>query len=396
MEILKNIPSLRFPEFKGEWEEKKLGEIATNKSAKFNPVKEKSFTKCIELEHLGTETGQLLGFIDGSNSGSIKNKFNEGDVLFGKLRPYLKKYLQAPFKGVCSSEIWVLNGIKITNSFLYRIVQTDKFIDLANQSSGSKMPRADWNVVENGIFSFPTLTEQQKIASFLTAVDYKLQALKQKKTLLEQFKKGVSQKIFSKELRFYDDNGNDYPDWEDRKLGEVLVKNSKKNKNQEFKLVQSVSNKRGFVNQDEYFEDRIIASKDLSNYYVIQKGDFAYNPSRIDVGSLAYKFDDKQSVISPLYISFKANKDFLNDVFLLEWFSTQQFTRQMNSSFEGSVRNTLSYESLQKIGISFPNHEEQYKIGNFLSAIDDKINHCQEQIVNTEVWKKGLLQQMFV
>ena len=361
MEILKNIPSLRFPEFKGEWEEKKLGEIATNKSAKFNPVKEKSFTKCIELEHLGTETGQLLGFIDGSNSGSIKNKFNEGDVLFGKLRPYLKKYLQAPFKGVCSSEIWVLNGIKITNSFLYRIVQTDKFIDLANQSSGSKMPRADWNVVENGIFSFPTLTEQQKIASFLTAVDYKLQALKQKKTLLEQFKKGVSQKIFSKELRFYDDNGNDYPDWE-----------------------------------DEYFEDRIIASKDLSNYYVIQKGDFAYNPSRIDVGSLAYKFDDKQSVISPLYISFKANKDFLNDVFLLEWFSTQQFTRQMNSSFEGSVRNTLSYESLQKIGISFPNHEEQYKIGNFLSAIDDKINHCQEQIVNTEVWKKGLLQQMFV
>ncbi|MBX9808636.1 MAG: restriction endonuclease subunit S, partial [Flavobacteriaceae bacterium] len=248
--------------------------------------------------------------------------------------------------------------------------------------------------VESAISS--TLPEQQKIASFLSAVDEKLQTLKQKKNLLEQYKKGVMQQTFSQELRFKDDNANDFADWEEKKLGEILIKNSKKNKNQEFKLVQSVSNKRGFVNQDEYFEDRIIASKDLSNYYVIQKGDFAYNPSRIDVGSLAYKFDDKSSVISPLYISFKANKNFLNDDFLLEWFSTQQFTRQMNSSFEGSVRNTLSYESLRKIEMSYPCLEEQTKIANFLSAIDEKINQCQAQIVNTEVWKKGLLQQMFV
>jgi type I restriction enzyme, S subunit len=113
-----NIPQLRFKGFEGEWENSKFGEIATNKSGKFNPAKENNFIKCIELEHLGTENGQLLGFIDGNNSGSIKNKFNEGDVLFGKLRPYLKKYLQAPFEGVCSSEIWVLKGIKITNSFL--------------------------------------------------------------------------------------------------------------------------------------------------------------------------------------------------------------------------------------------------------------------------------------
>ena len=213
---------------------------------------------------------------------------------------------------------------------------------------------------------------------------------------MEQYKKGVMQKIFSQEIRFKDDNGNEYPDWEEKKLGEVLVKNSKKNKNQEFKLVQSVSNKRGFVNQDEYFEDRIIASKDLSNYYVIQKGDFAYNPSRIDVGSLAYKFDNNTSVISPLYISFKAVVSSLVDSFLLEWFTTQQFTRQMNSSFEGSVRNTLSYESLRKIDITFPCIEEQTKIAHFLSAIDKKIKYCQEQIANTEVWKKGLLQQMFV
>jgi type I restriction enzyme S subunit len=297
--------------------------------------------------------------------------------------------------------------------YILQFFNQDKFRndEIAKYISSSSQPALSMESVRKFQIKFPSLPEQTKIASFLTAVDEKLQALKQKKTLLEQYKKGVMQKIFSQELRFKpapseisgDDtsttlsagNGNEYPDWEVKKLGEVLIKNSKKNKNQEFKLVQSVSNKRGFVNQDEYFEDRIIASKDLSNYYVIQKGDFAYNPSRIDVGSLAYKFDNNTSVISPLYISFKAVGDSLVDSFLLEWFTTQQFTRQMNNSFEGSVRNTLSYESLRKIEITFPCLEEQTKIANFLSSIDDKINHCGVQIEKMEVWKKGLLQQMF-
>ncbi len=84
--------------------------------------------------------------------------------------------------------------------------------------------------------------------------------------------------------------------------------------------MQSVSNKHGFINQDEYFENRRVASKDTSNYYVIKKGFFAYNPSRIDVGSLAYKFDDEISIISPLYVSFQANKEKIIDEFLLNWF----------------------------------------------------------------------------
>ena len=115
---------------------KKLGEISTNKSRKYNPNNETNFIKCIELEHLSSETGQLLGFVDGSQSGSIKNVFQKGNVLFGKLRPYLKKYYQPNFDGVCSSEIWVLNGKEILNDFLYYLIQTNSFVDLANQTSG--------------------------------------------------------------------------------------------------------------------------------------------------------------------------------------------------------------------------------------------------------------------
>src|SRR5690554_2675000 len=90
-------------------------------------------------------------------------------------------------------------------------------------------------------------------------------------------------------------------EWERIPLKNILIKNSTKNKNQKYTLVQSVSKIHGFINQDEFFENRRVASKDTSNYYVIKKGAFAYNPSRIDIGSLAYKFDDKTSIISPLY-----------------------------------------------------------------------------------------------
>ena len=383
---------MRFPSFFGEWEVKKLGEVATNKSEKYNPVNKTQFIKCIEMEHLATDTGQLLGYTNGSTSGSIKNVFNKGDVLFGKLRPYLKKYLQAPFDGVCSSEIWVLKGKNISNDFLYRIVQTKSFIDLANQSSGSKMPRADWNIVESGFFCIPILPEQKKIASFLSLIDERISTQNKIIEQIEFYFKGIKDNLFSQKIRFGDFADN----WETKKLGDVLLKNSTKNKNQKHSTVQSVSNKYGFINQEDIFEDRRVASVDTSNYYVIDKGCFAYNPSRINVGSLAYKFDDEISIISPLYISFKAKNIFLIDIFLLYWFKTIEFTKQMNNSFEGSVRNTLSYENLIKMSISIPSLKEQSQISSFLSKIDQKIQIEKAILEQLEMQKKYLLQQMFV
>jgi len=205
---------LRFPGFEGEWVAKKFGEVARNKSEKYNPANARGSMKCIELEHLTLGSGQLLGYIDGSQSGSIKNVFNKGDVLFGKLRPYLRKYLQAPFDGVCSSEIWVLKGNGVSNDFLYRIIQTDKFIDLANQSSGSKMPRADWSVVEKGIFSLPTIAEQKKISRFLSLLDERIATQNKIIEQLETLMLGLREKLLIQKMRFKDENGNEFLDWE--------------------------------------------------------------------------------------------------------------------------------------------------------------------------------------
>jgi type I restriction enzyme S subunit len=222
------VPKLRFKDENGQdfpdWEESTIGDIITQKSEKFNPEKSEENFKCIELEHLSQETGELLGYTDGQKQKSIKNKFRKGDVLFGKLRPYLKKFLKAPFDGVCSSEIWVLTGKKVSNDFVHLFIQTENFITVVNISSGSKMPRADWGVVSDGLAQYPVKEEQTKIADFLMAVDEKIAQLTQKCELLARYKQGVMQQIFSQELRFKDDDGSDFPDWEEKKLIEISNK----------------------------------------------------------------------------------------------------------------------------------------------------------------------------
>lgn len=181
-------------------------------------------------------------------------------------------------------------------------------------------------------------------------------------------------------------------EWEEKSLGEVLIKNSSKNRAQNYSLVQSISNKYGFIDQDEYFENRRVASRDTSNYYIIEKGYFAYNPSRIDVGSLAYKQDDKTSIISPLYVSFKANNKFVEDFFLLYFFSSVGFTKQM--IFEGGVRNTLNYENLIQIKIPVPTLEEQQRIAACHLSLDEVIVGESRKLEILRDHKKGLLQNL--
>ncbi len=374
-------PKLRFPEFKEIWEKKKLGEVSTNKSRKYNPLKDKEnrYIKCIELEHLSSDSGQLLGFIDGSNSGSIKNKFEKGDVLFGKLRPYLKKYLLSPFEGVCTSEIWVLKGTKISNPFLYCIVQTGNFIDIANQSSGSKMPRADWNVVSNYEVNYPSLNEQTKIANFLSSVDEKLNLLKEKKSLLEEYKKGIMQKIFNQEIRFKDDNGNDFEDWEEKTLGSLC------------KITTGKLDANAMVEDGEY--RFYTCAKD---YYRIDK--YAFDTEALlisgngaNVGYIHY-YKGKFNAYQRTYILDRFEENMTYVKFFLQMFLPKRIKGEKNDG------NTpyIVLSTLSEMEFSIPCIIEQTKIANFLSAIDEKIELVANQIKDTQEYKKGLLQQMFV
>ena len=286
------IPKLRFPEFEGNWEKKKLGEVTDYVKgfafkSEFYSNKGVRIIRVSDLSARSIKNDNDKIYIKVEKTKELnKYNINKGDIIITTVgsKPDLLEsavgrgiFVKNPNEGLLNQNLLKFNySEKVDNGFLFGYINSEKYISHIKEIKRGNANQSNITVVDLLKYEIfhPTIQEQTKIASFLTTVDDKSQTLKQKKTLLEQYKKGVMQKIFSQEIRFKDDNGNEYPDWEEKKLGEVLVKNSKKNKNQEFKLVQSVSNKRGFVNQDEYFEDRIIASKDLSNYYVIQKGDF--------------------------------------------------------------------------------------------------------------------------
>ncbi|AMM98641.1 restriction endonuclease subunit S [Bacillus pumilus] len=183
--------------------------------------------------------------------------------------------------------------------------------------------------------------------------------------------------------------------WEQRKLGEVLTKNIQKNTDLAIENVESVSNKTGFTKQTEQFDDYSVASADLSNYYVIREKQFAYNPSRINVGSIAYKAEgEEKSVVSPLYVSFSTTHR-LEDSYLWNWLKTSEFERQRQTLSEGGVRDTLSFNQLAEMYLLAPNIEEQQKIGAFFKTLDDTIPLHQRKLELLKGTKKSLLQKMF-
>lgn len=179
----------------GEWDTNLIRDVFTNRSKNFNPQIEENLP-CIELEHLSQNTGKILDTVDSCEQQSTKNLFEKNSVLFGKLRPYLRKFANPQFKGVCSSEIWVLVGIKISNNYLFQYIQSEQFSELTNIQSGSKMPRADWTVISEAKIEYPCLEEQTKIANFLSAIDQKIEVVSQQIEQAKMWKKGLLQQMF--------------------------------------------------------------------------------------------------------------------------------------------------------------------------------------------------------
>jgi type I restriction enzyme S subunit len=392
-----NVPPLRFPEFEGEWEKKRLGGIGDVKMCRRVFNNETSPTGDIPFFKIGSFGKVADAFISKELYLDYKNRFSfpkQGDILISAAgtigRTVVYDGEDAYFQD--SNIVWIENDNKmITNNFLYYIFQIVKY-----NTEGGTIQRLYNNILKSTKFNAPSITEQNKIASFLSLIDERISTQNKIIEELTLLKNTISRKILSRHLKFKDESGNEFPMWELKKLREVLLKNSKKNKLLRYSTVQSVSNKFGFINQEDFFEDRRVASIDTSNYYVIKKGTFAYNPSRIDVGSLAYKADDNVSIISPLYISFQANSNYLIDNFLLNWFFGIEFIHQMHNSFEGSVRNTLSYESLEKINISIPSIAEQAKISDYLLSFTNKIEIENTLLRSLQREKKYFLLNLFI
>lgn len=157
----------------------------------------------------------------------------------------------------------------------------------------------------------------------------------------------------------------------------------------------SVSNRLGFVAQSEQFEDRKVASEDTTNYKIVEYNDFAYNPARINVGSIARMSSQEQGIISPMYTCFRAHQNVLPE-FLEFFFSTKRFDLEMKKRLEGSVRQCLSFEGLGDIQFPMVEIEAQRKVILKVRAIVEKINIESRILDLLIVQKRQILNMMFI
>jgi type I restriction enzyme S subunit len=413
------IPKLRFPEFKGEWEKKKLGEVA-----EIGRGKSKHRPRDAQFLYGGKypfiQTGDIKSadlFLTNfsqtySDAGLKQSKLWDEDTLCITIAANIAETTILKIKACFPDSIIGLVPFENEAKVLFIKYQFDKFkIDIQKLSQGIAQANLNQEKLSNIEFSFPTLPEQQKIATFLTSVDEKLQALKQKKSLLEQYKKGVMQKIFSQELRFKparpsggDDNGNDFPDWEEKSLGEVgETYNGLSGKSKE-----NFGTGKPYIQYKQIFDDsRIDISRfelvDVSeneNQNKVKFGDVFFTVSSEtpnEIGMSSVLLDEiKELYLNSFCFGFRPNSlSELSPYFSKYLFRSEDFRTEIIKLAQGSTRYNMSKVQLLKIIIHLPSLPEQTAISNFLTSIDDKINHCGQQIAKMEVWKKGLLQGMF-
>ncbi len=197
------IGKRRLSGFSGEWEVKRFGEIAALRKERVDPRKAGTQEFCVELEHIEQDSGQLVGSTTAGHQSSLKSIFHVGDVLFGKLRAYLRKYWLADREGVCSTELWVLvaNRQFVTPELLIQLVTVDQFIEAASTAYGTHMPRSDWNVVKNYELVIPKPEEQAAIATVLSDMDAEIVVLKARCDKTRALKQGMMQQLLTGKIR---------------------------------------------------------------------------------------------------------------------------------------------------------------------------------------------------
>ena len=187
-------PSIRFKGFTDAWEQRKFADIAVRESVTQTSTSE---SPSVEYEDVVAEEGRLNKDVRLKENEKSGIAFDGSQVLYGKLRPYLHNWLNPDFKGVAVGDWWVLRPIETDKNFLYRLIQTQQFDNIANQSAGSKMPRADWNLISNSMFMIPSSKEEQgKIGTYFRSLDEMITLHQRELEKLQNIKKACLEKMF--------------------------------------------------------------------------------------------------------------------------------------------------------------------------------------------------------
>jgi len=270
----------------------------------------------------------------------------------------------------------------VSNEFLYSWYKKHGNKIGIRYAQGTKQQNLSYDIIEKFPIRYPSIEEQEKLNTFISLLDKRIATQNKIIEDLKKLKVAIIEKVFSEKKCNY-------------KIGDVISQVSIRNKSKKETNILSVSNKWGFVEQSEQFEDRIVASEDITNYKVVRTNDFAYNPARINVGSIARLKQYESGIVSPMYICFHSQNALLPE-YLELFFYTLYFKHEMYKRLEGSVRLCLSFEGLTNIPIFIPEITTQREISIKVNSIETKIGIEETYLNALKDQKQYLLKHMFI
>ncbi|MEG2364084.1 MAG: restriction endonuclease subunit S [Terrisporobacter sp.] len=404
---MNKTPKLRFKEFSGDWESKKLGELG--EFFKGSTLSKANLSEdgkpCILYGELYTKYGEVI------KNAISKTNLDDSKLVIGK-----KNDVLIPSSGesaidiatasclqqddvILGGDLNVFRSDKLNGVFASYQLNNSKRHEIAKLAQGASVVHVYNTQLSKLKLSVPSKEEQGKIAPLFSLIDDKISLQGEKVEALKDYKKGIMQKIFSKKIRFKDDDGRDYPEWESKKLSEVLIE--RKENNTGNLRVCSVAVRKGVLDQIEHL-GRSFAAKDTSNYNLVKHGDVIYTKSPtgdFPYGIIKQSFLNEDVVVSPLYGVFEPLNFSLGYILHCYFYYRENTNNYLYSIVQKGAKNTINITNttfLSKSLVLPIDKDEQIKISSLLIKIDNKIEKEQDKLDSLNEYKKGLLQQMFV
>ena len=390
-----NVPNLRFKEFEGEWKELGLSELLDFKNG-LNPKPNKfgkgiKFISVMDILNNAVITYDCIkASVDVTEKELSDFSVEKGDILFQRSSETLEDVGRANV--YMDDKTAVFGGFVIRGKkkgeydpqyFNYLLRSPFARKRIVPMGAGAQ----HFNIGQEGLskvkLHFANIKEQKKIGKMFSWLDERIST---QNKIIEDLKKLKSAII---EIEYTPNTKTTSP------IGDVIEQISKRNKNNAIQNVLSVSNRQGFIKQSDQFENRNVASEDTSNYKIVEQNDFAFNPARINVGSIARLTTFEKGIVSPMYICFRTQENVAPE-YIDFFFESKHFYYEIQKRLEGSVRQCLSFEGLCNIPFSLPSLEMQQRIGKRLFTLGQKIKTETDLLELLNKQKQYLLRQMFI
>ena len=394
---MSNTPQIRFAGFTDAWEQRKLGEIATFINGRAYSQEELLNAGKYKVLRVGNFYTNDSWYYSDMELGD-KYYAENGDLLYTWSATF-GPHIWRGEKVIYHYHIWKIELSQyLEKRFAVQLLEQDKAAILSDKNGSTMVHITKAGMEEKRVLIPQKTDEQEKIGSFLENLDTLITLHQRKCDTLKALKKAMLQKMFPKEgasvpeIRF----AGFTDDWEQREFKNITFPSGVKNKENLPYESYSVTNENGFIPQNEQFENGgTMATADKTMYYIVTPNSFAYNPARINVGSIGYYKGTENVIVSSLYEVFQTT-DEIDDRFLWHWFKSEKFQRMIEQYQEGGVRLYFYYDKLCMCSISAPKIEEQRKIGAYFDNLDTLITLHQRKLETLQKMKKSLLQKMFV